>query len=323
MSTKKKKTDDVTEVSSMTQHHSGSAAIECSRLTKDYRGGRGVFDLDLKVSRGEVFGFVGPNGAGKTTTIRLLMDLIRPDRGAARIFGLDACSDSLEVKRLVGYLPGELARFPGATGGYVIRLLAGLRRNVDMDRVSTLADRLDLDLGLRYEDLSHGNKQKVGLIQAFMHQPDLLILDEPTLGLDPLMQRRFRQLVEDSVADGATVFLSSHVLSEVEQICDRIGLIRGGRLIRVGTLEELREMRVHRVDAIYQGTVRSSDLGCIPGVTDVQLDDHHLACSIRGPVSPLLHVLIAAGVVEIDSRELSLEEIFLSEFEGTVPGADL
>lgn len=299
-----------------------SPAIECSGLTKDHGKGRGVFDLDLVVNRGEVFGFVGPNGAGKTTTIRLLMDLIRPDRGAARVFGLSARSDSLAVKRLVGYLPGELARFPGVTGGYVIRLLAAMRGGVDLERVSALADQLDLDLELRYEDLSHGNKQKVGLIQAFMHRPDLLILDEPTLGLDPLMQRRFRQLVDESVAAGGTVFLSSHVLSEVEQICDRIGFIRDGRLIRVGTLDELRKMRVHRVEAVYNGTLRSSELEHITGVTDVHIEDHLMTCAIRGPVSPLLQVLIGADVVEIDSRELSLEEVYFTEFEAAMPGAD-
>ena len=307
----------------MTSWLSESHAIECSGLTKDYGENRGVFDLDLVVNRGEVFGFVGPNGAGKTTTIRLLMDLIRPDRGTARVFGLDARLDSLAVKRGVGYLPGELARFPRVSAGYVIRLLASLRGDVDANHVSTLIDRLQLDLNLRYEDLSHGNKQKVGLIQAFMHKPNLLILDEPTLGLDPLMQRQFRQLVEESVAAGATVFLSSHVLSEVEQICDRVGFIRNGRLIRVGTLEQFRVMRVHRFDAIYEGTIRLRDLERIPGVADVRIEDHRMTCAVRGPVSPLLQALVAADVVEIDSRELSLEDVFFSEFEPRAVGAHI
>ncbi|HEX6219666.1 MAG TPA: ATP-binding cassette domain-containing protein, partial [Acidimicrobiia bacterium] len=186
--------------------NSASPAVRCSALTKDYGRGHGVFDLDLTVEAGEVFGFIGPNGAGKTTTIRLLMDLIRPDRGTASVFGLDSQADSLAVKRLIGYLPGEMATFPGVTAGYVIGLLAGLRDSVDKSRISLLADRLELDLSSRYENLSHGNKQKVGLIQAFMHRPELLILDEPTLGLDPLMQRRFRELVTESVEAGATVF---------------------------------------------------------------------------------------------------------------------
>jgi ABC-2 type transport system ATP-binding protein len=296
-----------------------SPAVRCSALTKDYGNGRGVFDLDLTVGAGEVFGFIGPNGAGKTTTIRLLMDLIRPDRGTAAVFGLDSRMDSLAVKRLVGYLPGETASFPGATAGYVIGLLAGMRGSVDMSRVSLLAERLELDMSGRYEDLSHGNKQKVGLIQAFMHQPKLLILDEPTLGLDPLMQRRFRQLVTESVADGATVFLSSHVLSEVELICDRIALIREGRLVRLGTLDELREMRIHRFSAVFEGSLRTTDVESLPGVSDVRVEDHRLTCSVRGPVSPLLQALVGARVVEVDSRELTLEEIFISEYEtGTI-----
>ncbi|HSL25104.1 MAG TPA: ABC transporter ATP-binding protein, partial [Acidimicrobiia bacterium] len=271
---------------------------------------------------GEVFGFIGPNGAGKTTTIRLLMDLIRPDRGSASVFEFDCQVDSLAVKRLVGYLPGEMPAFPGVTAGYVIRLIAGLRGSADAGRVSLLAESLDLDLSARYEDLSHGNRQKVGLIQALMHQPQLLILDEPTLGLDPLMQRRFRQLVEESVAGGATVFLSSHVLSEVEQVCDRIALIRGGRLVRVGTLEELRGMRVHQVSAVLKGTLLAADLEALPGVGEVRIEDHHLTCSVRGPVSPLLRALVDAEVVEFDSRELSLEEVFISEYETAVSGAD-
>jgi ABC-2 type transport system ATP-binding protein len=299
-----------------------SPAVHCSALTKDYGNGRGVFDLDLTVGAGEVFGFIGPNGAGKTTTIRLLMDLIRPDRGTAAVFGLDSQVDTLAVKRIVGYLPGETPSFPGTTAGYVIGLLAGMRGSVDMSRVSSLADRLELDLSSRYEDLSHGNKQKVGLIQAFMHQPKLLILDEPTLGLDPLMQRRFRELVEESVADGATVFLSSHVLSEVEQICDRIGLIRNGRLVRVGTLDELRELRLHQVSAIFEGTLLATEVESLPGVSEVRLEDHHLTCSVRGPVSPLLQTLVDAGVVEVDSRELTLEEIFISEYETAATRAD-
>src|SRR5512135_917879 len=188
-----------------------SPVIECKSVTKSYGSGRGVFDLDLDVRRGEVFGFIGPNGAGKTTMIRLLMDLVRPDRGSIRIDGLDAHHDSLAIKRRVGYLPGELAQFPGVRAAYVIGLLAGLRGGVNEQRIAGLAKRFDIDLRRKYEELSHGNKQKVALIQAFMHEPQLLILDEPTLGLDPLMQREFRTLVRESAAAGTTVFLSSHV----------------------------------------------------------------------------------------------------------------
>jgi ABC-2 type transport system ATP-binding protein len=284
-------------------------------LTKDYGQGRGLFDLDLELSRGEVFGFVGPNGAGKTTTIRLLMDLVRPDRGAASLLGLDARRDSLEIKRRVGYLPGELPRFPGVRAGYVVGLLAGLRGGVDPSSISDLADRFDIDLGRKFEELSHGNKQKVGLIQAFMHHPELLILDEPTLGLDPLMQREFRHLVKEAAAAGATVLLSSHVLSEVELACDRIGLISAGRLLRVGTLEELREVRIHHVQAVVSEHLEKPTLARLPGVSDVEVDGDRVSCAVHGSIGPLLACLSSAGVVELDSRELSLEEVFLSEFE--------
>jgi ABC-2 type transport system ATP-binding protein len=297
-------------------------AIACAGLTKDYGGGHGVFDLDLTVQQGETFGFIGPNGAGKTTTIRLLMDLIRPDGGRATLLGMDARRDSLAVKRKVGYLPGELVRFPGVTAGYVIGLLAGLRGGVDQARISALAERFELDLGRRYEDLSHGNKQKVGLIQAFMHRPELLILDEPTLGLDPLMQREVRRLVKESVADGATVFLSSHVLSEVEVVCDRVGLIQDGRLRRVGTLNDLRALRIHKVEAVFNARLTAAELGRVPGVSSPRIDDHHLSCAVQGSVAPLLRVVSAADVVELDSHELSLEEVFLGEFEQSGgPGA--
>jgi ABC-2 type transport system ATP-binding protein len=299
-----------------------TAAITCSGLTKDYGNGHGVFDLDLDVAQGETFGFIGPNGAGKTTTIRLLMDLIRPDRGTATLLGLDSRRESLAIKRRVGYLPGELVQFPGVTAGYVIGLLAGVRGGVDPARITALAERFNLDLGRRYESLSHGNKQKVGLIQAFMHKPELIILDEPTLGLDPLIQREFRHVIAESVADGATVFLSSHVLSEVELICDRIGLIRDGRLERVGSLNQLRTLRIHRIEAVFTGRLKADDLAVVPGVTDPAVDDHHLTCAVRGTVAPLLRVLDGAGVVELDSHELSLEEVFLGEFAAAPAAAE-
>jgi ABC-2 type transport system ATP-binding protein len=292
-----------------------ATAISCTGLTKDYGGGHGVFDLDLSVRPGEVFGFIGPNGAGKTTTIRLLMDLIHPDKGTATLLGLDSRRDSVAVKRRVGYLPGELVSFPGVTAAYVIGLLAGLRGGVDPAGIATLAKRFDIDLGRRYESLSHGNKQKVGLIQAFMHHPDLVILDEPTLGLDPLIQREFRRLIQEAAADEATVFLSSHVLSEVEAVCDRIALIRAGRLERVGSLNELRAMRTHRVEARFNGRLSATDVDHLPGVSEPHIEDHLLTCAVQGDIAPLLRLLSAADVVELDSHEMSLEEVFLGELD--------
>ena len=296
-------------------------AIECRAVTKSYGRDRGVFDLDLEVRRGEVFGFIGPNGAGKTTTIRLLMDLVRADRGTVGVLGLDAHRDSLAVKRRVGYLPGELAQFPGVRAAYVVGLLAGLRGGVKQERITALAKRFDIDLRRKYDELSHGNKQKVALIQAFMHEPELLILDEPTLGLDPLMQREFRTLVRESAIRGATVFLSSHVLSEVEQICDRVALISRGRLVQVGSLTELRAVRAHRVEARFEGELLPDKVNSVPGVTAAAIDDHHLTCTVEGPMAPLLHRLEEAGVVELDSHEMTLEEVFFAHIGEPEPAA--
>jgi ABC-2 type transport system ATP-binding protein len=274
-----------------------------------------LFDLDLEIPRGEVFGFIGPNGAGKTTTIRLLMDLIRPDRGSAHLLGLDARRDSIAIKRRVGYLPGELPQFPRARAGQVVTLMAGLRGGVEPGRITALAKRLDLDLGQKFEDLSHGNKQKVGLVQAFMHEPDLIILDEPTLGLDPVIQREFWRIVREATERGATVLLSSHVLAEVELGCDRMGLIRNGRLLRVGTLEELRTVRTHRIEAIVRDHPAPGEVNAIEGVSEAVVSGDRVSCAVHGSIGPLLAWLSDRDVVELDSRELSLEEVFFSELE--------
>src|SRR5438309_2021239 len=210
-----------------------TAAIETRVLTKDFGAQRGLFDLDLEVEEGEVFGYLGPNGAGKTTTIRMLMGLIHPSRGSASIFGLNCQSQAVEVKRHVGYVPGELPQFGGLRGSEIVAYLAGLRGGVDAARVTAIAQRLELDLGRRYREYSRGNKQKLGLLVAFMHRPSLLILDEPTASLDPLNQQTFYDLLSESRQDGATIFLSSHVLSEVEHVCDHVGIIRRGRLVSI------------------------------------------------------------------------------------------
>jgi ABC-2 type transport system ATP-binding protein len=214
------------------------AAISTSRLTKDYRLGRGLFDLDLRVTPQEVFGYLGPNGAGKTTTIRLLMGMIRPTGGSAHIFGLDCQRDSVEVKRKVGYLPGDIPQFGGLRGSEVVAYIGGMRGGVDAKTVHNIAERFDLDLSRRFREYSSGNKKKLGILLAFMHKPDLLILDEPTGGLDPLNQREFYKLLHETRERGATVFLSSHILSEVEHICDRVGIVRAGRLVKIVDLSE-------------------------------------------------------------------------------------
>jgi len=292
----------------------GDLAISCQGLTKDFGGGCGVFDLDLDVRRGEVFGFVGPNGAGKTTTLRLLMDLIRPTRGSASLLALDTHRDAIECKRRSGYLAGELPQFPRMRVEYIIELMSNLRGGVDRAHANALAERLQLDLSREYEELSHGNKQKVALMLAFMHRPELLLLDEPTLGLDPLMQQEFRRMVQEAAANGATVLLSSHVLGEVESVCDRICLIRAGRALRVGTMDELRQVRAHRVQAVIAEGIDITPLTSMPGVSDPLLVGAALTCSVHGSIAALVAWLATAGVQELDIREMSLEEVFLEEF---------
>jgi ABC-2 type transport system ATP-binding protein len=214
------------------------AAISTSRLTKDYGLGRGLFDLDLRVSPQEVFGYLGPNGAGKTTTIRLLMGMIRPSSGSAHIFGLECQRDAVEVKRKVGYLPGDIPQFGSLRGSEVVAYLGGMRGGVDRTTVRNIAERFDLDLSRRFREYSSGNKQKLGILLAFMHKPELLILDEPTGGLDPLNQQEFYKLLHETRERGATVFLSSHILSEVEHVCDRVGIVRSGRLVTVAEIKD-------------------------------------------------------------------------------------
>ncbi|MEX2228169.1 MAG: ABC transporter ATP-binding protein, partial [Dehalococcoidia bacterium] len=258
--------------------------------------------------------FLGPNGAGKTTTIKQLMGLIHPTRGSAAIFGLDVERDSVEVKRRVGYVPGELPQFGGWRGDEIVAYLAGLRGGVEDVAVADMATRLDLDLGRRYREYSHGNKQKLALTLAFMHRPPLLILDEPTSGLDPLHQQAFYSLVRDARERGATVFLSSHVLSEVEHVCDRVGIVREGRLIRVGPLDELAGIRAHRIELEFAGEPPLERLRAVNTLEQLAVDGPHVSGMLRGSIEPLLAAISGARVVAFTSREPSLEEVFLSYY---------
>jgi ABC-2 type transport system ATP-binding protein len=227
------------------------SAIRTSKLSKDYGAGRGLFELDLEVAPREVFGYLGPNGSGKTTTIRLLMDMARPTGGTAYVFGLDCHRDSVAVKHKVGYLPGDLPPFGSLRGKEVVAYLGGLRGGVDRVAVRKLAERFDLDLGRRFREYSSGNKRKLGILLAFMHSPELLILDEPTNGLDPLNQQEFYELLHEARGGGATIFLSSHILSEVEHVCDRVGILRAGKLVRVADLAELRKSGETSLEQIF------------------------------------------------------------------------
>jgi ABC-2 type transport system ATP-binding protein len=291
-----------------------SSAIVMQGLTKDYGSGHGLFDLDLSVEEGEVFGFLGPNGAGKTTTIRLLMGVTHATAGTATVFGLDCDRDSVAVKREVGYLPGELPQFGGMRGSEVVAYLGGMRGVVDNARVQELAERLQLDLGRKFREFSRGNKQKLGLVLAFMHRPRLLILDEPTGGLDPLNQQTFHQLVGEVRAQGTTVFLSSHVLSEVEETCSRVGIIREGRLVSDMTMDKVHEMRFHEVVIDFGGDVPEAAVRAAAGVEDVVVDGTRLTCTVHGGFDPLLGAIRGSVVNDLVSHEPSLESIFLTYY---------
>ena len=288
--------------------------INAVNLSKDYGGHRGLFNLNLSVFEGEIFGLIGPNGSGKSTFIRLIMDLIRPTSGSVHIFGASSKTHARWVMDLIGYIPGELPRFPGLSARYIIEELAGLRSDVDFAYVHELSQRLQLDLNLKYEELSHGNKQKMMLIQAFMHMPKLLVLDEPTLGLDPIIQREFTNLVSEVRDQGCAVILSSHVLADIERICDRIGLIINGNLVKVGTLSELRESKVHDVEIVCNNHFDHTKLLKMKNIQNLELDGSTISARVSGPMGPFLKAISELDVLEFDSRELSLEEVFFSEF---------
>jgi ABC-2 type transport system ATP-binding protein len=292
-------------------------AIRTTGLTKSYGERRGVFDLDLEVARGEIFGFLGPNGAGKTTTIRLLLDLIRPDAGRAEVLGLDARRDAVAVHRRTGYLPGELALDPRLTGRQHLVYLANLRGGVDWSFVERLAARLELSLDRPFGQYSRGNKQKVGLVQAFMHRPELLILDEPTGGLDPLNQETVLEMVREARDGGATVFFSSHILSEVESLCERVGFIRDGRLVEVAAVRDLPEMHLLSVEAECAVPPPPDLLDGLPGVSAVAIDGNQVRCTARGDMDGLIARLAPYHVRRLISREPSLNDIFLHLYEET------
>jgi ABC-2 type transport system ATP-binding protein len=236
-----------------------TAVIELEKLTKSYGSHRGIVDLDLTVNEGEAFGFLGPNGAGKTTTIRTMLDHIRPTSGRARVFGIDTTLDPVAIHRRIGYLPGEFQLYDKLTGGQTIAYFAALRGGVDPLYQADLIARLDVDPSRRFKEYSKGNKQKIGLIIALQHKPDLLMLDEPTSGLDPLVQQTFYEVIREAKAEGRTIFLSSHILSEVDKTCDRVAIIRDGRLVKVDRTDALRDLAHHQVELRFTGPVPRAD----------------------------------------------------------------
>jgi ABC-2 type transport system ATP-binding protein len=295
-----------------------TAIIEVDSLTKRYGSKRGIIDVSFQVEEGEVFGFLGPNGAGKTTTIRLLMALLRADAGRARIAGLDCWQQSVEIKRLTGYLPGELALDPNLTGGQILEYFGHLRGGIDQAYLKQLIARLDFDPSRKFRQYSSGNKRKIGIIQAFMHRPRLLILDEPTSGLDPLNQQEFDRMVKDVRDDGRTVFLSSHILGEVEQTCTRVGIIRAGQLVRIGGVAELKDIKRYDITIRFATAVPAEAFKTLDGVAQVERlsDGQTLRLTMQGEADAVIKAAAQHSVVTLTSHEPSLEDIFLRYYEG-------
>lgn len=292
-------------------------AIHTSGLTKYYGKNRGIGDVDLDVRVGEVFGFLGPNGAGKSTTIRTLLDEIRPTAGTATILGLDTHRDAVEIRRHIGYIPGDLALYPNLTGRDTLTYFANMRGGVDWSYVDELAERLNSDLSRKVGDLSTGNRQKVGIIQAFMNRPDVLVMDEPTSGLDPLVQREFQNMVREVAAEGRTVFLSSHTLSEVQRVADRVGIIRDGLLITVESVTDLRSKAMRQVELVLDSEADGSVFEGVAGVRNVVASGAHVEMSFDGDMGAVLKATTDRyGVVDIRTSEADLEEIFLTYYHG-------
>lgn len=299
----------------------GEPAVRTVGLSKRFRSFVALHPLDLEVAKQEVLGYLGPNGAGKTVTIRLLLGLLRATGGRAEIFGIDAQRDAVSAHRRLAYVPGEAALWPSLTGAETLHLLGRVQGRVDLPYQQELVERFTLDPSKKVRAYSKGNRQKVCLIAALSSRADLLLLDEPTSGLDPLMEQEFRRCIVEAKAAGQTVLLSSHVLSEVEALCDRVAILRAGRLVEVGTLAELRHLSALTVEVTTRD--RPPDVATVPGVSHVEVDDRHLRCQVTGPVGPLLDRLSPAGVLQLTSRQPSLEELFLAHYgEAPVEGGD-
>jgi ABC-2 type transport system ATP-binding protein len=291
-----------------------ASAIESRGLVKSYGGAvRALDGLDLRVERGEVFGFLGPNGAGKTTAIRILLDLLRPDAGYAAVLGLDPQRDSLAMRARVGYLPGDLSLYPGMNARSLMALRSSLGKGaMDQAYTRSLCERLGVALDTPVRELSHGNKQKVGIVLALMTRPDLVILDEPTSGLDPLVQHQVLELLREVRSDGRTVFFSSHVLSEVERICDRVGIIRAGRLVATESVEAVRARQVHRVEITFANPVPPGLFATLPSVSEERSAGATVRCMVEGDLDPVVKAAAVHHVVSMEVSQPSLEEVFMA-----------
>ena len=288
--------------------------IHTDKLTKSYGPHRGIIDVDLDIPEGEAFGFLGPNGAGKTTMIRTLLDHIRPTSGRAEIFGIDTTVDPVAIHKRLGYLPGEFVLYDKLTGGQTIEYFANLRGGVDKAYQADLIERLDVDPSRKFKEYSKGNKQKIGLVVALQHRPELLMLDEPTSGLDPLVQQAFYTVIREAKAEGRTVFMSSHILSEVERTCDRVAIIREGQLVKVDRVEALRDMAHHTVELVFAGQPPTDTFAALPGVSELVTEDHVLRMRVSGPITPVVKAAAAFDLSDFISREPTLEETFLAVY---------
>ena len=302
-----------------------TTAVWTEHLTKRYGADDALKDLNLEIAQGEIVGYLGPNGAGKTTTVRLLLGLARPTAGRAEIFGMDCQWESVEVHQRLAYVPGEANLWPSLTGAETLHLLGRVHGRTDTAYRDDLIRRFDLDPSKKVRAYSKGNRQKILLIAALMSRADLLILDEPTSGLDPLMEQEFRRCIGEARQRGQTVLLSSHILSEVEALCDRVAILREGVLVEMGTMVELRHLSALSVEATFDGPV--PDISGIEGVSAVEATGRVVRCQVRGTIEPLLRVLATSGVRQLISREPSLEELFLEHYgrpkapdEPTEPG---
>ena len=297
-----------------------TAAIETDRLTKTFDGTVAVDHLDLHVEPGQVFGFLGPNGAGKTTTIRALLDLCHPSSGSARVFGLDCQRDSVAIHARCGYLPGELELYPRMTGRQLLDWFAGARGGVERAWRERLVERFEVILDRRVHELSKGNRQKLGVVIAFLHRPELLILDEPTSGLDPLMQDEFHRLLHDTTADGGTVFLSSHELDEVQRVADRVAIIKQGRLVVADTVQALRQRAPQTIELRFRTPVAATVFESLDGVAHVSVDGDRVTLHATGELAPLLRVIADHDPLDVVARHADLDELFLTYYRQNPSG---
>ena len=287
--------------------------IETSKLTKYYGKARGIIDISFQVEEGEVFGFIGPNGAGKSTTIRLLLSLIYPTGGSAKIFGKDVIKEGPEIRQDIGYLPSEIFYYERMKVIDLLKYSASFYKKDTTERMHELAEYMELDLNRRIEDLSYGNKKKVGIVQGLLHSPRLLLLDEPTLGLDPLMQRKFFSLIRQENARGVTVFFSSHILSEVQRLCSRVGIIKEGRIIEISDIRTLQQNNYKRIEV----TVRDlpPDYFALPGVTNLEATNGGVRFFFKGDIDGIVARISALDLIDVTIEEPTLEEIFMHYYE--------